>query len=204
MHELAVAIAATGRRVELRGDVDLEELELLGSAAGAMPEVPSAPRRPGPDDVVLMAEGYSDPRTFGYLSLSAARLILLILAPPGLFGWPFVDGWSRPSPEEVPIETLARADHFRAAARPGFELWSPMPRLASRVEAAGLDCEVIGNGRPLPYPMALPKRYDVVTLAANRWAGFARRVTRNLSPSVSHYEIPACANSQVLEEFGVG
>jgi hypothetical protein len=202
MHELAVAIAATGRQVELRGDVDFEELELLGSAAGAMPELPSEPRSPGPDDVVLMAEGYSDPSTFGYLSLSAARLIVLILAPPGLFGWPFVDGWSPPSPETVRIETLARAEHFGAAARLGFELWSPMPQMASRVEAAGLDCEVIGNGRPAPYPTPLPKRYDVVTLADNRWAELARTVARNLEPSVRVHEIPSCANEQVLTEFG--
>ena len=33
MHELAVAIAASGRTVEVRGQVDVAELERLGEAA---------------------------------------------------------------------------------------------------------------------------------------------------------------------------
>jgi hypothetical protein len=202
LHELAVAIAATGRRVEVRGQFDLDELRELSDAAGARPGVAEAPDRPGEGDVVFMPEGLEDPMNFGSVALSGARVILLLLAPPGLFGWPFARGWSRQPATDIDLGELGRPEHFRAMAALGFELWTQNPELARRIENAGVNCVLIGNGRPLPYPDPLPKRFDVVTLAHNRWAELSRSVVARLDGSVTSYEIPASPHREVLEKFG--
>jgi hypothetical protein len=202
MHELAVAIAATGRRVEVRGDVDLDELRALGEAAGTMPDLPTEPRNLARGDVVVLTEGSNDPFTFARATLSGARAIIMLLGPPGLIGWPFVEEWARPSPATAQIHTLAQPEHFRAMAGMGFELWTHTPQMVERAEAAGVQCAFIGNGRPLPYPKSLPKRYDVVTLAANRWAPRARYVVTRLDDDVVHHEIGGSTNSEVLEQLG--
>jgi glycosyltransferase involved in cell wall biosynthesis len=202
MHELAVAIAATGRRVEVRGDVDPDELHALGEAAGTVPELPTEPRSPDRNDIVLVTEGSNDPFTFARAALSGARAIIMLLGPPGLIGWPFVDGWSRPSPATVPFAAVAQPEHFRAMAGMGFELWTHMPRMVERVEAAGVQCVFIGTGRPMPYPQPLPERYDVVTMAANRWTPWAREVAARLDDDVTHHEILGTTNAQVLEQLG--
>ena len=46
LHELAVAIAATGRRVEVRGQFNLAELKAMSAAVGAAPDWPEKPLRP--------------------------------------------------------------------------------------------------------------------------------------------------------------
>jgi hypothetical protein len=202
MHELAVAIAATGRRVEVRGDVDLDELHALGEAVGAMPDLPTEPRDPDRADVVVVTEGSNDPFTFARAAFSGARAIIMLLAPPGLIGWPFVEGWARPSPATVPLDAVAQPEHFRAMAGMGFELWTHMPRMVERAEAAGVRCTFIGSGRPSSYPQPLAKRYDVVTLAVNRWASWAREVVARLDNSVTHHEILGTTNAQVLGQLG--
>jgi glycosyltransferase involved in cell wall biosynthesis len=202
MHELAVAIAASGRRVELRGDVDVDELRVLAEAAGAMPELPTEPRGLDRGDVVILTEGSDDPITFARAALSPARAIVMLLGPPGLIGWPFTAGWLRPSPLTVSLDAVAQPEHFRAMAGMGLELWTHMPRMAERAEAAGVPCAFIGKGRPLPYPEPLPKRYDVVTMAANRWAPWAKEVTARLDGGVTHHEIAGATNAEVLEQLG--
>lgn len=202
LHELAFAAAATGRRVELRGDVDFEAVYALREAVGVAPELPTEPLRPVRGDIVIVAEGTPDVRTYAQLALSGARLIMLVLAPPGLLGWPFVEGWTPESPVTVSIESLARPEHFRAMSAMGFDLWTNSPGTLRRIEAAGLEGTFIGDGRPLPFPDPLPKRYDVVTLANNRWAELSRVVVSRLDPSVIHHEIPAVSNAEVLEKFG--
>jgi hypothetical protein len=102
----------------------------------------------------------------------------------------------------VPFATLAQPEHFRAMAALGFELWTHTPRIVERVEAAGVPCAFIGNGRPMPYPQPLPKRYDVVTLAVNRWAAQAREVVGRLDDGVTHHEIPMSTNAEVVEALG--
>jgi glycosyltransferase involved in cell wall biosynthesis len=201
-HEFAVAIAATGRRVELRGDVDLDELRALTNVVGVGPGLATEPVRPSRGDVVIVGEGTPDVRTYAQIALSGARLILLMLAPPGLLGWPFVEDWALQSPLEIPIDSVARPEQFRAIAAMGFELWTQMPQLLDRIEAAGLEGKCIGTGRPVPYPDPLPKRYDVVTLANNRWSELAKRVVAGLDPSVVHHEIPPSSNAEVLRAFG--
>src|SRR5205823_833098 len=201
-HELAVAIAATGRRVEMRGDVDFEEVRALSEEVGVRVELPDAPHRPSRGDLVTVGEGTGLVRTYTQLALSGARLIWLQLAPSGLWGWPFVEHWALEDPTEVSIDALARPEHFRAARALGFELWTTMPRLLERIESAGVRGKWIGNGRPLPYPSPLPKAYDVVTLANNRWADLARKVVASLDPSVVRHEVPPASNEEVLRAFG--
>ncbi|HEY2436165.1 MAG TPA: glycosyltransferase [Solirubrobacteraceae bacterium] len=202
LHELAVAIAATGRAVEVRGEFDLDELRTLAAAAGGGPELPREPRRPRADDVILMPEGITDPLIFGLISLSSARKILLVLGPPGLAGWPFSEGWSLRPPVAVEVDEVARPEHFRAMAGMGFELWANSPGLVERIEAAGVPGRWIGVGRPLPFPDPLPKRYDVVTLANNRWSELAAQVVSRLDPEVVRRQIPAVSNDEVLRQFG--
>jgi glycosyltransferase involved in cell wall biosynthesis len=202
LHELAVAIAATGRQVEVRGEFDLAVLGHLAKAAGAAPELPTDHRRPGRGDVVLIPEGLSDPAVFAQVALSSARGVILLLAPPGLFGWPFEAGWSPESPLTVAINALARPEQFQAMASLGFELWTNTPEMARQVHASGVSCAFIGNGTPLAYPPPLPKRYDVVTIANNRWAELARAVLERLDPAIAHHDIPACSNDELLQALG--
>lgn len=202
LHELAVAIAATGRAVEVRGEFDFGELARLGEAAGKSPDLPSEPRAPRAGDVVVMPEGVHDPFTFGSIALSRVRAILLLLGPPGLVGWPFTDGWSLEHAVDVEVESVARPEHFRAMAAMGFELWSIAPALTQRSKAAGIPATYIGEGRPVPYPAPSPKRYDVVTLAYNRWSSLAAEVVSRLDPSVLHYRIPQVSNHEMLRRFG--
>src|SRR3954471_6541072 len=77
MHELAVAIASSGHRVEFRGEMSLPALEELSAAAGVRGELPDEPRLPGPDDIVIVNEGVSDPRVYARLALSPARTVLM-------------------------------------------------------------------------------------------------------------------------------
>lgn len=202
MYEIAVAIAATGRHVELRGKVDHAEVRRVSEAAGAAPQLPSQPHRPTAGDTVFVPEGAPDPLSFAYLALSSARLIMLLLGPAGLFGWPFVAGWSLAPAVEVALDQVALAEHHRAMVALGFELWSPSPAMARRVQDAGIGCTVLGRGRALGFPSPGPKRYDVATLANNRWAASARAVAARLGASVVHHEIPPGSNEQVLRQLG--
>lgn len=202
MHEIAAAIAATGRPVEMRGRVSVADLEAISDAADvAMPELPTERRRATSRDVLLVPEG-KPAITFAQIALSRARLILLVLAPPGLFGWSFSDGWSHPNPLDVDIESVARPEHFRAMAAMGFELWTHSPVLLERIKGAGLTGTLTGTGTPVPFPEPLRKRYDVVTLADNRWADLARSVVSQLSPDVVHHEVPRSSHEDVLGAFG--
>ncbi len=202
LHELAVAIATTGRTVEVRGQFDFAELSALAEAAGAMPGLPEEPRRPQRGDVVVMPEGFDDPLTFGIVALSEARAILLLLAPSGLFGWSFLADWHLEHPHEIAIDSVALAEHHRAMKAMGFELWTESPRMAERIEAIGIGCETIGVGRPIPYPAPPPKQYDVVTFAHNRWADLARSVVSRLDGAVTHHEIPSSSYEDVLRQLG--
>ena len=186
----------------MRGGVDRSVLEPIAAAAGgALPELPTERRAITTQDVVILPEGQF-PITFAQIALSPARAIMLLLAPPGLFGWPFVEGWSLRDPLEVDVDAVARPEHFRAMAAFGFELWTHSPALLERIREAGLTATLVGAGQPGSLPIPRPKVYDVVTLANNRWASLAREVVSQLPPSVVHHEIPSTSNERVLEAFG--
>src|SRR4051794_38073302 len=150
MHELAVAIASAGAAVEMRGEVNPRVLGELVDAVGASPDLPAAPRAMEPSDTVIVFEGVEDPLVFTRLALSPARIVLLLLAPPGLFGWPFTEpGWELPDPLTADAASVGRAEHFRAAATLGFELWTNADGLRDAAVAAGVECRVTGRGRPV-------------------------------------------------------
>jgi hypothetical protein len=189
LHELAFAIAATGRRVELRGVVHRATFDALAAASGVAPVLPATPRRPDSNDIVIVAEGDEDPLYMGRALFSGARVVLFAMAPPGLFGWPFGAGWSRPSPLTVDIDDVARPEHFHAIAGMGVTLWTHMGRLCELSEAAGVPCRFIGNGSPLAVHAPVDKRTDVAWLRANRWAELAEPVARQLHARMDGIEL---------------
>src|SRR4051812_36559784 len=202
MHELAVAIAAGGRRVEFRGQVTVPVLEELSAAAGgARVELPSEPRLPGPDDVVIVNEGVADPRVYGRLALSPARAVLLVLGPLGMFGWPFVEApWSKPDSETMDVRSFSRPEHFAGAAALGFELWTHTPAFAAIAREAGVECSLLDRGVPQPYPEpAAVRDIEVLMLERSHWPGTTQRVASALGDVVV---LPPSPRPAVLEALG--
>jgi D-inositol-3-phosphate glycosyltransferase len=201
LHELAVAIASCGRQVELRGAVHLDTLKELADAAGAHPDLPSSSRPLDDGDVVIVPEGIEDPAVHARLALSPARTVLLVLAPPGLFGWSFAPGWSPPDPLTVPVDAVARPEHFRGAAALGHELWTHSPGLRNAARAAGVECRFVGSGWPMGVPEPRVEReIDVVTLRDNRWAPLGRPVVRRLRElGIECVEIPSSDHARTLD-----
>ncbi len=198
LHELAVALAATGREVELRGPVSRPVLDALAEAGGARPRLPTEERRPSARDIVVVLGGGHDPLRFARYVLSPARFVIALLAPPGLTGWPFATGWSPPSGFTVPLASLARPEHFRAMAALGVDLWTHMPPVLDRARAAGARCAFIGNGDPLAAP-ARPAVKDVPVsyLQANGWRESAEQVAQQMRTPVR--AIPAGDHDTVME-----
>lgn len=185
LHELAVAAAASGREVELRGPVSRPVLDSLASAAGARPQLPSDRRRPNARDIVINIEGEHDSLRFARYLLSPARLVIALLAPTGQFGWPFVSPWSPESPLTVDIEKLGRPEHFRAMADLGIDIWTHMPPAYELARSVGARCAFIGNGEPDPVKQQMAvKDIPVVYLEANRWRPLAEQVAERMSMPV--------------------
>ncbi len=130
LYELAFAAASLGHDVELRGWLDRATFAEMQAGAESTPRVNLTARRPTGDDFVVVPEGWRDPADYAWIVLSDARLGLFVLAPPGLFGWPFAEtDWDRPDPLSVSIEALARPEHFQAMRACGFESHAlPRPR----------------------------------------------------------------------------
>jgi hypothetical protein len=184
MHELAVAVAAGGRTVELRGPVSRPVLDALAGAARACPLLPDEARRPTAKDIVVMLEGEPDPFRFARLVLSPARLVLAMLAPSGQFGWPFHSPWRLESPLTVALDGLARPEHLRAIAALDIDLWTHMTPVHELARAVGTPCTFIGNGEPLPPPPSVAKDVPVVYLHANRWRSLAEEVADRMRTPV--------------------
>ena len=207
LYELAVAAACSGHEVELRGVISRPVLDELVDAAGLersrSPVVGLEPRLAVADELVVLPEGYREPMSFAPAVLSPARSVLLLLGPPGLFGWSFVDDGAVAvvDPSTVPLDAVARPEHFRAMAQLGFELWSNSPGTAAAGRVAGVACEYLGTGTPLPFPPLVEKTYDVAVVAANRWADAARAVVDELGDGVSCLVIPA-RESTVADALG--
>lgn len=203
LYEIAVAVAATGREVELRGLIDEGALHRTAQAAGAAPRVGLPSRLPEPDDLVVVPEGHVTPLPYARLALSPARPVVAVLAPPGLFGWPFSpEPWDRPNHLTVDPATLARPEPFRRMAEAGFELWAHSPGIAEAAARAGVRCSWIGGGSPVPFPEPPAKRFDVVTVTDNRWADLARSAVAGLDRS--HLPIPRVGHDEMLRLLGLG
>jgi hypothetical protein len=201
MHELAVAIAATGRPVEFRGEMSVPVLDELSAAAGVRVALPSEPRLPGRGDVVIVNEGVADPRVYSRLLLSPARSVLMVLAPTGQFGWPFTEEpWTPPDPDVLDLDSLSRPEHYAGAAALGFELWTHTPALAATVHKAGIECTLLGRGVPEPFPSPAAERdIDVLMLARSHWPAASRRVADQIEGLVT---LPVSAHPEVLATFG--
>jgi hypothetical protein len=181
LYELAAASAALGYQVELRGELSCTDLDEICAAAGARPATGMAPRRPGPDDVVVVPEGWTEPWAYARVALSPATPVLLLLGLPGLVGWPFVATWSKPDPLLADPARVARPEHFRAMDALGFTLWTNSRRLAEDAVAAGVPCTAIGQGQPVDLPRSSGKTHDVVYVEDNRWGPLSRRVADALA-----------------------
>jgi hypothetical protein len=205
MHELAAAIACTGRRVEFRGEMSLPVLEEVSTAAGVRVELPGDPRHPSASDTVIVNEGVADPRVYARLALSPARTVLLVLGPLGMFGWPFVETpWTKPDHETMDLSSLSRPEHFAGAAALGFEMWSHTPAFARVAEAAGLRCALVGRGRPAPFPAPAAERdIDVLMLERSHWPRSSRRIAKDLDAAGLHVvTLPVSGHARVLESLG--
>jgi hypothetical protein len=200
MHELAVAVAATGRSTEIRGTFHPPTLRALSESAGAFPITDPASREPVTGDVVLIPEGIVDPLPFASLGLSGARAIVMMLAPPGLIGWPFTQGWTRPDPHDAPIESVGRPEHFRAIAATGFELWTNSERIGAAAEAGGTPCVVLGTGRPGEPPTPKEKTHDLAVVRSNRWGDAAEAIA--IATGRSTIEIDDVTNEEMIESLG--
>jgi hypothetical protein len=185
LHELAVAVAAGGRAVELRGPVSRPVHDALAEATGVRPQLPDQARRPTATDIVVFLEGEHDPFRFARCVLSPARLVLAMLAPTGLFGWPFASPWQPESPLTVALDGLARPEHLRAIAALNIDLWTHMKPIDELARTLGTPCTLIGNGDPTPLP-SVPKVKDipVAYLEANRWRPLAEEVAGKMRTPV--------------------
>jgi hypothetical protein len=198
--QLAFAAAAAGHEVELRGWLHEPTFRRFEEAAGVAPRVELEARAPGDQDIVIVPEGWHDPVEYLMLALSPARLALFVLAAPGLFGWPFTDGWSRPDPLTVEIATLARPEHFAAMKAVGFELITHSPGLVRAAAAGGVEARFVGTGLPWSQPKPAEKVVDALMLLANRWAPLAREVAGALG-SVTVDVLDEAPNDEVVRRM---
>jgi hypothetical protein len=181
MHELAVAAAASGRSVEMRGPISRPVLDTLAAAVGVRPSLPTCERGPSKRDIVINVEGQDDPLRYARWLLSPARLVIALLAPPGLFGWPFVSPWRVEDPTTIALERVARPEHFRAMAALDIDVWTHMARAHELACAEGVRCSFIGSGDPVPPAIPAAKQGGpVVYLEANRWRPLAEDVARRM------------------------
>jgi hypothetical protein len=206
MHELAVAAAASGRSVEMRGPISRPVLDTLATAAGVGPSLPTRERGLSERDIVVNVEGQDDPLRYARWLLSPARLVLALLAPPGLFGWPFASPWCVEAPTTIALESVARPEHFRAMAALDIDVWTHMVHAHELACGEGARCTLIGSGDPIPpAPPEARKNVPVVYLEANRWRPLAEEVARKMRtpvqmiPQGDHATVMAAlAKSRVL------
>jgi hypothetical protein len=200
---LAFAAASRGWDVELRGGVPRVLFEELRAATDAVPRVGLPPRAPAATDVVLVPEGWRKPLEYGQVALSPARAWLYLLAPPGLFGWPFTEEkWSLPDPLTADPARLARPEHFLGMRALGFGLITHSHGIAAAAGRAGVACRYVGMGGPSRFPEPEgPRDTDVVGLVENRWAPLVEQVLSRLDGGPSVDRVPAVPNAEILRRF---
>jgi hypothetical protein len=198
LYELAVAASCVGWDVELRGAINQPILETVCAAAGASPTVGLPPRRPENADIVIVPE-VANHDLLAALRLSGAACVMDLLAPPGLWGWSFLRGWSPPDPVRVAIDTLSLPATLRAIDDFGIEMWTPAHGMAEAGARAGVPVKWLGTGTPVPFPDPCPKRMDVAIVELNRWVGLAEKVVSGLD-GVSVLRIPRIDSIYSLSE----
>ncbi len=149
----------------------------------------------------MVPEGWIDPVAYARIAFSPARAFLLILGPPGLVGWNFLEGWVPPDPLTVAPGEVARPESFRGMASLGFELLTNNPALADASRDADVPCTSIGTGRPTPFPDPVDKTHDVALVRSNRWASIAERVATELD-GASILRIPEVEHREMLDQLG--
>lgn len=202
LYEFAVAAAAAGHGVELRGEIVHAALDPMASAAAAGVRTGLPPRRPKPGEIVVVPEGWTEPLQFARVALSPARAMIMILGPPGLVGWDFVSqDWAPPDILTVDTSTIARPGSYREMRALGFELITNALSLAESASAAGVGCTYIGRGIPTGYPPRVEKTHDVALVESNRWAEIADGVVARLSTD-SVQRIGAVDNAEMMRLLG--
>jgi hypothetical protein len=111
-----------------------------------------------------------------------------------------MDGWSLPDPLKVSLDAVGRAEHFRAMAACGFELWSNSTGIAMASRGAGVECADIGVGWSMELPDPPAKEVDVVALEFNKWAPLSRQVLASLDADCRM--IPPVDHARLLQELG--
>ena len=198
LYELAVAGAALGLEVELRGWINKPILNAIADAAGASPRVDLDSRRPDPEDVIVIPD-VIDLQTLATLHLSSARSVMHLLAPPGLWGWSFLPGWEPVDPHRVDVHTVGLPASFRAIAAFGMSMWTNAHGIAEAGSQAGVPVSWLGTGTPVPFPPPSAKTADVAIVEANRWAFEAEQVLSHL-PGVKVHRVPAIESVYSLGE----
>jgi hypothetical protein len=199
LYELATAAATLGHHVELRGNISAPILETITTAAGAAPMTGMGPRPPEPGEIVVVPEGVFVPHLASAALPSGARPVIVLLAPPGLFGWSFRSGWTVPDPAVVPLDSLGTPETFRAIDGLGMTMWTNAGGIAAAGRAAGVAVTWLGTGTPVDFPEPQEKVYDVAVIMENRWYGAAEAIVEQLG-DVSVLRIPAIANQYSLAE----
>lgn len=198
LYEVAVAAASLGIHVELRGAINEPILRQLTTAAGSAPTVDLPPRRPDPSDIIVVPEA-PDLDTVASLALCHARLVMHVLAPPGLWGSPLERGWQRQDPTNVPLDSIGKPASFQATSAFGFSLWTNAHGIAAAGRNAGVAVEWIGTGTPVPFPKPLAKTFDVAMLENNRWRQWSEQIVDQLD-EVSVKRIPSTPSVYSLSE----
>ena len=205
LHELAFAAAQAGREVELRGWLDRRLFDELVASTDARVAgrvtVPGLARRPTNEDVVAAPDDHDDPLHYLRVWLSDAQLVLVVMAPIGMFGWPFVAGWARRPAPEVTLAEVNRPESFRAIAAMGIPIWAKSPVIVDLARAAGGEVSFVGNGQPTAFPSPpREKVIDVAWLEDNRWAPRAREVAGKLDCTVD--AIGVVEHGEMLARLG--
>jgi hypothetical protein len=181
LYELATALSVLGLEVELRGHLHEGILSTLTEAAGAGPRVGFPPRRPEPGEIVILPEGLKEIDLFLACHLSAARTVVDLLGPPGLYGWSFLPGWSPGDSLTLEPASVGTPAMYRSMAELGFTLWSNAHGLVEAGRRAGVTVEWTGTGTPVPFPDPPVKTADVALIQESRWFPLAESVIQRLS-----------------------
>lgn len=202
LYELAFAASAAGYDVELRGYVSRIVYDEMAQLTGARPTVDLDLRAPTADDVVIIPEGWAEPERFVGVVGSPARVVLIQLAPIGLFGWVFDDA-QPPALDRAQAGPGGNVNTDREVATAlalGFELWSNSRSLADEQAARGFACTWIGSGSPeAALPTATERPFDVAIIGGNRWEPRNARVIEALEGPVLVTE-PG-SNGEILRQL---